>query len=86
METVKIFDLKATGERIAYFSKKKEINVRKIADFMGFVNTQAVYKWMRGESAPTIDNLVLLSQLFKVPMDDIICSRELMITRNEYIA
>lgn len=39
---------------------------------MGFETDQAVYKWQRGESLPTVDNLYALSKLFGTTIDDIL--------------
>ena len=43
-----------------------------IVSFMGFESQQAVYKWQRGESLPSVDNLYALSRLFGTTMDDIL--------------
>ncbi len=40
--------------------------------FMGFESEQAVYKWQRGDSLPTVDNLYALSKLFETTVDDIL--------------
>lgn len=37
-----------------------------------FTNPNAIYKWQKGKSIPTVDNLIILSALFKVPIEDII--------------
>lgn len=39
---------------------------------MGFSTPNAVYKWIHGETLPTIDNLLILSRLLNVTMDRII--------------
>lgn len=39
---------------------------------MGFESEQAVYKWQRGDSLPTVDNLYALSRLFGTSVDDIL--------------
>ena len=65
-------DLKATGERIKQLRKEKNLKVRDISKFMGFSEPQAVYKWQRGDSLPTVDNLYALSILFDTPMEQII--------------
>ena len=39
---------------------------------MGFESDQAVYKWQRGDSLPTVDNLYALSRLFGTSVDDIL--------------
>jgi len=41
-------------------------------DCMGFESQQAVYKWQRGESLPSVDNFYALSRLFGTTMDDIL--------------
>ena len=38
----------------------------------GFTTPQAIYKWQRGVALPTIDNLVVLANIFGVSMDEII--------------
>lgn len=68
-------DLKATGERIKQLRKEKHLKVRDISEFMGFSEPQAVYKWQRGDSLPTVDNLYALSVLFETPMEQIIIVR-----------
>ena len=39
---------------------------------MGFESAQAVYKWQRGDSLPTVDNLYALSVLFGTTVDEIL--------------
>ena len=43
-----------------------------IVSFVGFESQQAVNKWKRGESLPSVDNLFALSRLFGTTMDDIL--------------
>ena len=69
-------DAKATGERIKQLRKERRLKVTDISDYMSFTEPQAVYKWQRGESLPTIDNLYALSKLFNIPMDNIVRGRE----------
>ena len=67
-----VLDLKATGERINQLRKDNNLRVTDVAEYMGFESTQAVYKWQRGESLPTVDNLYALSRLLHTPVDDIL--------------
>ncbi len=76
MTTFPVLDVKATGNRIKEIRVAKHISVNDICEFMGFENPQAVYKWQRGESLPTVDNLYALSRLFETPMEQILCERE----------
>ena len=68
-------DFKATGERIRELRKEKGLTIQDISDYMGFTCGQAVYKWQRGETLPTVDNLYALSVLFGTSMENIIVSK-----------
>ena len=61
-----------TGRRIRELRKKKGFTVSAICDAMGFNEPQAIYKWQRGDSLPTLQNLYKLSKLFEVSIDDIV--------------
>lgn len=61
-----------TGKKIQELRVAKKLKVRDIAEFMGFESVQAVYKWQRGESMPSVDNLYALSQLLGVSIDEIV--------------
>ena len=39
---------------------------------MGFSSNRSVYKWLSGQTLPSLDSLVLLSDLMKVPVDELI--------------
>lgn len=67
-----VLDAKATGARIKELRRIHHLKVEDIAQFMGFETGQAVYKWQRGDSIPTVDNLYALSVLFETTVDDIL--------------
>ena len=67
-----VLDARATGARIRELRRANHLKVSEVARFMGFESVQAVYKWQRGESLPTIDNLYALSELFGTPVDSIL--------------
>ena len=52
--------------------KEKNIKVSDLQEAFGFEYPQAIYKWKRGECLPTLDNLIILSSIFGVPIDKII--------------
>lgn len=68
-----VLDAVATGARIKELRKTHHLTVSQVARFMGFESDNAVYKWQKGESLPTVDNLYALSKLFGTPIDDILC-------------
>ena len=65
-------DMAATGRNIADMRKKAGMTVRDLQDILGFNTPQAIFKWMRGDAVPTIDNLIILADMFDVPIDKII--------------
>ncbi|MBQ9140319.1 MAG: helix-turn-helix transcriptional regulator [Lachnospiraceae bacterium] len=74
-------NMKATGARIKELRKAKGISVIEISEFMGFSEPQAVYKWQRGESLPTVDNLFALSRILCTSMEDILVGDDEMSSR-----
>ena len=65
-------NLVATGQNIARMRKAAGLSVKDLQNIFGFTTPQAIYKWQKGTSMPTIDNLVVLAMVFRVKMDDII--------------
>lgn len=72
MSTLPVIDLIATGQNIAKKRKHAGYSVRQMQKILGFSTPQAIYKWQRGESLPSIDNLAVLAAVLNVKMDDII--------------
>ena len=76
-----VIDPVATGENIQRLRRERGLSVRDLQAFFGFEEPQAIYKWQRGKSLPSVDNLYALSALLDVPMDDIIVSRTIQLNR-----
>jgi transcriptional regulator with XRE-family HTH domain len=79
-----VIDMAATGENIARLRKDRGLTVRDLQDWFGFEEPQAIYKWQKGKSLPTVDNLYALGMLLDVPMEEILvpCKPELNIVKN----
>ena len=76
-----VIDLAATGENILRLRQARGLTVRDMQAYFGFEEPQAIYKWQRGKSLPTVDNLYALSDLLEVPMNDILVPVEKSINR-----
>lgn len=72
MNTVPTVNLEKTGENIRSLRIENKITINNLQDILGFGTPQAIYKWQRGEALPTIDNLVILAEIFHVRMDEIL--------------
>ena len=67
-----VIDLVATGDNIRRLRVERGLSVRDLQSYFGFEEPRAIYKWQKGESLPTVDNLYALGNLFEVPMDQIL--------------
>lgn len=65
-------NMAATGKNIERLRKAAGISVRDLQDIYGFTTPQAIYKWQHGAALPTVDNLVVLSAILKVSIDQIL--------------
>ena len=70
--TMPIIDVKATGNNIRNIIRSKGFRISDVQARCGFNTPQAIFKWMRGDAVPTIDNLIILADMFNVPIDKII--------------
>ena len=73
MERKTMFDMRKIGRKISELRKSRNMTQMALADALG-ISFQAVSNWERGESMPDIAKLGELSQIFGVPIDDILCN------------
>ena len=69
---VPVVDMKLTGQNITSLRIKRGISVREMQHMLGFTTPQSIYKWQRGETLPTLENLAALACILDVSMDDIL--------------
>ena len=67
-----VIDPAATGANIVRLRKARGLSVRDLQSYFGFEEPQAIYKWQRGQSLPSVDNLYALGALLDVSMDEIL--------------
>ena len=80
-----VIDPVATGENILRLRKARGLTVRDLQSWFGFEEPQAIYKWQKGKSLPTVDNLYALGALLNVPMEEILvpCKTQLHIAKGQ---
>ena len=76
MNRMPVINLSATGLNIVRLRVHAGLTVRDLQDVFGFGTPQAIYKWQRGDTLPTVDNLAVLAALFGVKIDDILVFQE----------
>ena len=65
-----------TGNNISRLRKEKGLTVRYVQEALGFNNPQAIFKWQRGESLPSLDNLVVLAEVLGTTLDEIVVTEK----------
>ncbi len=72
MFNIPTVDLIATGKNIEMLRKEAGYSVKDLQKLFGFGTPQAIYKWQHGVALPTVDNLVFLSAIFQVSLEEIL--------------
>lgn len=67
-----VIDLAATGDNIRRLRMARGLTVRDLQSYFGFAEPRAIYKWQKGETLPTVDNLYALGALFEVSLEQIL--------------
>lgn len=65
-------NVRQTGSNIRRLMDENNMAIKDVQNVFGFNTPQAIYKWVHGDSLPTVDNLVILSAIFGVSMDKIL--------------
>lgn len=63
------------ANRLTQYRKKAGLSQEELADKLG-VSRQAVSKWECGESSPDTDNLIALSKIYGVSLDELIYGKK----------
>lgn len=69
-------NLEATGVNMRKLMDERNITVKDIAKELNLGSLYAIYKWLNGRSLPSVDNLVGLSHVLQVRMEDILVLEE----------
>ena len=72
MTQIPVINMVATGQNITRLRKQAGLSVANLQQIFGFTTPQAIYKWIHGTALPSVKNLVILSKMLGVSMDDII--------------
>ena len=78
-----LINKRETGIQLRRIMDRLGISARDVQEYLGLGCVQSVYRWLDGHSMPTVDNLYALSELFQMPMDEIVCGNRAPITSNK---
>lgn len=67
-----VIDMKRTGRKLKIMLSKAGYNVKFLQEYLHLSCPQSIYRWFKGKTLPSIDNLYALSSLLGVHMEDLI--------------
>ena len=65
-------DMIETGKRLKKLAQKSGYSVKDIQKYLGLSCPQPVYRWYKGVILPSVDNLLRLSELYEVHMEELL--------------
>ncbi|MBQ3664917.1 MAG: helix-turn-helix transcriptional regulator [Lachnospiraceae bacterium] len=75
VESRTIIDMEETGNKLRRYVTACGYSVKDIQYYLGLSCPQPVYRWYKGDNLPSVDNLLRLSELFHVHMEDLLAKR-----------
>ncbi|MBR5126935.1 MAG: helix-turn-helix transcriptional regulator [Roseburia sp.] len=71
-------DMKETGKHLKKLAQRSGYSVKDIQQYLNLSCPQPVYRWYKGDILPSVDNLLRLSELYQVHMEE-------LLVKNKYI-
>lgn len=78
---MQMIDMLETGKRIYELRIESKMSVKDIQEAFKFESPQTVYKWQKGGSLPSIDNLLNLAKLFELRLNRTIKVEDIIVTK-----
>lgn len=72
-----IIDNEGTGRNIKRLRQMAGLTVNELAGYFPYQSLQAIYNWQQGKNLPAPENMLMLSKLFRTPMEEIYCYEEI---------
>lgn len=73
--TYSSLDMIKTGEKIHDIFIKNGCTVKDIQCFLNFACPQSIYRWIKGQTMPSIDNLYRMAEIFQIHMEDLLVTK-----------
>ena len=68
-------DMRRTGLKLQRLAKQNGYSVEDIRKYLCLSCPQPVYRWYKGTILPSVDNLLRLSELFRVHMEELLVKK-----------
>ena len=74
--TLTSLDAMLTGQKLNSAIKQSGYSIRELQEMLGLSCPQPIYRWIKGRTLPSIDNLYMLSRILGVHMEDLLVPRD----------
>ena len=71
-------DMQQTGRRFKYLIESAGYTPRMIQEYLHLSCVQPIYRWYSGMILPSVDHLLMLSELLDVHMEDFLVKKNAM--------
>ena len=68
-------DMQQTGRRLKYLIESAGYTPRMIQEYLHLSCVQPIYRWYKGKILPSVDHLLMLSELLNVHMEDLLVKK-----------
>lgn len=70
-------DMVQTGKKLHYIFIKNGCTVKDIQCFLNLACPQSIYRWIKGQTLPSIDNLYRMAVIFQIHMEDMLVAKNI---------
>ena len=71
-------DMQQTGRKLKYIIEAAGYTPRMIQEYLHLSCVQPIYRWYKGLILPSVDHLLMLSELLDVHMEDLLVKKNAM--------
>ena len=71
-------DMQQTGRKLKYIIESAGYTPRMIQEYLHLSCVQPIYRWYKGLILPSVDHLLVLSELLDVHMEDLLVKKNAM--------
>ena len=68
-------DMQRTGRRLKYILESAGYTPRIIQEYLHLSCVQPIYRWYKGKILPSVDHLLMLSELLNIHMEDLLVKK-----------
>ena len=71
-------DMQQTGRKLKYIIESAGYTPRMIQEYLHLSCVQPIYRWYKGKILPSVDHLLMLSELLNVHMEELLVKKSVV--------